>query len=165
MAYASETTVSPEKSRAEIESTVKRYGATRWIYGEQEQLAVVGFELEARSIRFRLRLPDPTEERFHKRKRKGMKPLNLTELQSRRAFEQEVRRLWRALALSVKAKLEAVESGIAVLEEEFLANLVVRSKTGAATTVGEQFIPELQRAIAEGNAPRLELPGMGETGR
>ena len=41
------------------------------------------------------------------------------------AHEQERRRLWRALLLNIKAKLEAVESGISVFDEEFMAHIVL----------------------------------------
>ncbi len=40
-------------------------------------------------------------------------------------WDQACRQRWRALALLVKAKLEAVESGIVSFEEEFLAHVVL----------------------------------------
>jgi hypothetical protein len=38
-----------------------------------------------------------------------------------RAIDQADRQRWRALYLVIRAKLEAVEAGIAVYEQEFLA--------------------------------------------
>jgi hypothetical protein len=40
------------------------------------------------------------------------------------AIKAEERRLWRCLLISIKAKLEAVGSGIATFDEEFLAHIV-----------------------------------------
>lgn len=42
-----------------------------------------------------------------------------------KAWEQATRQRWRALHLVVKAKLEAVESGITVFDDEFLAHIVL----------------------------------------
>ena len=41
------------------------------------------------------------------------------------AWEQVCRQRWRALLLIIRAKLEAVASGITTLENEFLANIVL----------------------------------------
>lgn len=42
-------------------------------------------------------------------------------------YEQAGRQRWRALALVIKAKLEAVGTGIVTFEEEFLAHIVLPS--------------------------------------
>jgi hypothetical protein len=42
-----------------------------------------------------------------------------------RGLGQACRQRWRALALVIKAKLEAVESGITTFEDEFLAHIVM----------------------------------------
>ncbi len=48
---------------------------------------------------------------------------------------------WRALLLSIKAKLEAIREGIATFDEEFLANVVDRE---SGRNVGHLIIPELE---------------------
>lgn len=40
--YASQTTVSPDRSRAEIERTLSRYGATGFMYGWSDRGAISG---------------------------------------------------------------------------------------------------------------------------
>jgi hypothetical protein len=50
----------------------------------------------------------------------------------------------------VKAKFEAVESGISAFEEEFLANVVVPG----GKTVGQTVIPQLGQYTAD-QLPRL----------
>ena len=64
---------------------------------------------------------------------------------------QEVRRRWRALALSIKAKLETVESGIAEFETEFMPYMVLPN----GKTVAENILPEIERAYSTGKMPKL----------
>jgi hypothetical protein len=56
----------------------------------------------------------------------------------------------------VKAKLEAVETGITTIESEFLAHLVLPD----GRTVGALARPEIKRAYADGRMPAtlLALP-------
>lgn len=44
--YASKTEVSTDRSRAEIERTLTRYGATGFMYGWTEKGAVIGFQIK-----------------------------------------------------------------------------------------------------------------------
>lgn len=150
--YAVDTDVSASRSRDEIESTLVRYGASAFAYGWTGTHAQLSFEIGGRRVRFVLPMPDRNERRFtHTPERKL--PRNAAQQQA--AYDQAVRQRWRALALVVKAKLEAVEAGITGFDEEFLANIVVGEQT-----VGEVLIPQLQAAIAEREMPAL-LPGMG----
>ena len=54
----------------------------------------------------------------------------------------------------IKAKLEAVESGISVFEEEFLAHLVMPD----GKTVGQSILPQVEAAYQTGKMPSLLLP-------
>jgi hypothetical protein len=62
-------------------------------------------------------------------------------------WEQACRQRWRALNLVVKAKLEAVESGIATFEDEFLAYTML---PGGAT-VGQWLTPQLDEVYRRGD--------------
>ena len=62
--YAAGTLVSTEKSRAEIERTLSRYGATAFAYGWEGRIAVIQFKAKDRHIKFILPLPDPSDKRF-----------------------------------------------------------------------------------------------------
>ena len=64
---------------------------------------------------------------------------------------------WRALALVIKAKLEAVECGIAEFEAEFLAYTLLPD----GSTVYEQAAPMVERAYLDGRMPPLLLPTFG----
>ena len=154
--YAANTDVAPEKTRAEIERIVTRYGATRFMSGWEENGAAVMFEMRGRRVRFSLSLPERTDPRFSQRRSGRPAP---TTAGITRAYEQAVRSLWRALFLVIKAKLEAVESGIAVFESEFLAHIVV---PGTNQTFGEWAIPQIAEAYDRGLAlPPLLGPATG----
>jgi hypothetical protein len=64
-----------------------------------------------------------------------------------------------ALALAIKAKLEAVESGIATFEEEFLAYVVLPD----GQSVGQHVLPNIEQAYVTNKMPPL-LPVIGGTG-
>jgi hypothetical protein len=157
MTYARGTVVRPEKSRAEIEKLVRSIGATSFVQGYEHDRAEIGFEVRGRRIRFSLRIPDRNkpERRFtHDAKGFARSPVKLCD-----ALDAEDRRLWRALLLVIKAKIEAFESGIETFDQAFLANIVIPSSDGV-TTVGEYVAPALVRAYSEGIAmPRLLAAG------
>lgn len=67
------------------------------------------------------------------------------------AWEQACRQRWRALKLVIQAKLEAVECGISVFEDEFMANIVV----AGGKTVSEYIRPQLADAYEHGSVPQL----------
>jgi hypothetical protein len=146
MVYAQRTFVSTEKSRAEIERTLARYGATAFDYGWASNRATVGFELQGRRIRFLLPLPDAAERRFTHSAR-GVRSRE----KALEAWEQACRERWRALALVIKAKLEAVASDITTLEDEFLAHIVLPD----GRTVGEWAKPQVAIAYERGEMPPL----------
>ena len=120
--FAGETTVSPEASRAEIEKTLVRYGATDFGYLSQQEKAMVMFALGGRQVRLILNLPDRNARDFTHTPARGQLR-SPTEQVS--AYDKAVRQKWRALALVVKAKLEAVESQIVTFDEEFLAHMIL----------------------------------------
>lgn len=152
--YARDTSVSTDKSQAEIKATLQRYGASGFLFGHDENRAVVGFKMADRQVRFYLTLPSPAEERFTHTARRG---LRRRPEDSHREWEQACRQQWRALALVIKAKLEAVAAGIAVFESEFLANIVLPD----GRLVGEHVAPAISRAYATNKMQQL-LPHFGE---
>lgn len=156
MSYAESTSVPSDRSRAEIERTLQRYGATGFMYGWQTDRAVIAFEMAGRRIRFVLPLPARNSREFTHTPSRGQPR---TEAQAAEAYEQAVRQKWRALALVIKAKLEAVESGITVFEDEFLAHIVLPS----GEAVGDWMRPQIVRAYATGTMPAL-LPEPGREG-
>ena len=151
MAYAEKTSVSTEKSRADIERTLQRYGADQFMYGYDQNRAVVGFRMAGRQIRFLLPMPDKNSSEFTKtstgRERK--------ESQAYASWEQACRQKWRALFLVIKAKLEAVESGISIFDDEFMANIVLPD----GRTVSDFMLPQVEAAYENGEMPMM-LPDL-----
>lgn len=155
--YAAQTSVDPGRSRAEIESTLARYGATAFGYATEDDgntaRAAITFIAHGRHIRFVLEMPSRRDRAFTHTESRGTPR---TREAAEKAWEQAVRQRWRALALMVKAKLEAVDAGIVEFEVEFLAHTFF---PGTGMTVAEYVEPELAKAIAEGKPPRmLALP-------
>lgn len=151
--YAEGTSVASDRSRAEIERILERYGATSFMYGWQQGSAVVAFEANGRRIRFILPLPARDDDAFMYTAAGRVR----AETSRREAYEQAVRQRWRALALVIKAKLEAVESGISEFDSEFLANIVLPDNS----TAGEFMLPQIDEVYRTGRMPAL-LPGVEE---
>ena len=151
--YAQDTSVSTERSRAEIERTLQKYGAGSFMYGSTPDRAVVAFEMKSRRIRFDLPLPDFNSKEF---KFTPARNNRRSEKQHFEAWEQACRQRWRALSLCIKAKLEAVECGITTFEDEFMAHIVLPSGQRA----GEWMAPQIERAYQTGEMPPL-LPAPG----
>lgn len=146
--YAADTKVSSDRTRTEIERTLVRYGASGFLYGWQSDSVVIAFTAHDRQIRFVLPMPDRGDRRFthtpEKRQRRS-------EDQVERHYEQAVKSRWRALLLIIKAKLEAVESGIVTFEDEFLAHTVIAS----GDTVSDWLQPQIQKSIDTGGMPPM----------
>lgn len=153
--YAANTEVSSEKSRAEIERTLTRYGADGFMYGWQGAQALIAFRMNNRQIKFVLPMPDRANPEFTTYQR-GYRTVERTPDAAAKLWEQACRQRWRALALVVKAKLEAVECGISEFDDEFMANIVMPD----GLTVGQWARPQIKEMYLTGNMPPL-LPGPG----
>jgi hypothetical protein len=148
MAYAENTNVPVEKSKAEIERLLQRYGANQFVSGWDEKRAFVAFRMFGRQIKFVITLPERSDRQFTHTDGRG---LRRTEAKVYEAWEQACRQRWRALALVIKAKLEAVETGITVFEDEFMAHIVLPD----GQTVGEFMRPQIVLAYEKGCMPKL----------
>lgn len=150
--YAAGTEVTSGRSREEIERTLTRYGASEFAYAWGKDRAMVGFVASGRQVRFELPMPDREDEEFTLT---PSKKFLRSESEAEKAYEAAVRQKWRALALVVKAKLEAVEAGIVTFDQEFLSHLVLPE----GDTVGDRIMVPLTRALDTGTTPQL-LPGL-----
>lgn len=103
MAFAAYTKITVDQTRLDIERMLKKYGASKFAYFTETDRAVVAFEANERRMRFDLPLPAGESEKEERVKREK----------------------WRALLLSIKAKLESIESKIETFEEAFLAHVVM----------------------------------------
>ena len=83
-----------------------------------------------------------------KRSRLASKTYRKSSLRNRR------RSAWRALALTVKAKITSVDSGIETFEEAFLAQVVVRD-AGKMRRFGEVAARAIAESYSGKNLPPL----------
>lgn len=143
MTYAAGTSVSVEKSKFELDTLLKKHGASQRAFADDDTggRAVVVFTLSGRQ--YRLEVPLPRRDDFKPRtygdggkllpkeqrvdEPRGWRAWGATSrdawVQSR--YEQATRERWRAVLLLVKAKLEIVALGLSSVEKEFLADLVL----------------------------------------
>lgn len=128
MAYAEQTKVPVSQSIDDIQRTVRKYGGEQFLHAVMEDRLIVGFSKEGHQVRFQV----------------GQSPND----------PQSNRRLCRALLLVLKAKLEAVESGVAIFEDEFLANIVLPS----GALVSQEVRPKLAYAYEHLGEPVALLP-------
>jgi hypothetical protein len=146
--YAAKTEVSMEKSEAEIKTTLRKYGASGYMSGWRDNQCLIAFEIRGKSIRFVLNLPHPGDKQFTEFRRKGGYSVQVrSEGVARQLYDQACRQRFRALALCIKAKMEAVECGIVTFEQEFLAHFVMPD----GRNLGEHIIPQLEN----GQMPKL----------
>jgi hypothetical protein len=155
--YAAQTQVTADKSRAEIEATLRRFGADQFMYGYDLERAAVRFRFTGKHVAFVLPMPGRSDRAIT---HAGNRWSPRMPKQQEAAYEQAVRQRWRALALVIKAKLEAVESGITTFEDEFLAHLVLPD----GQTVGEWMRPQIEEVYTTGLMPPrlLGLPAPRE---
>lgn len=143
--YARNTSVSSELSRLEIEKILIRYGADNFAYATTDGKAMIGFTMFSRQVKFLLPLPSKDDFKYTPTGR------SRTENSQYEAWEQACRQRWRALKLVIQAKLEAVECGISVFEDEFMSNIVLPD----GQTVGDFMRPQIERAYISGEVPDI----------
>lgn len=144
--YAKYTRVPVGQSRGEIEKLLARQGCSAFMCGTDYDngSARVQFKAHGRIVRFVIGLPD--KKKFSSGRSGADK------------YEQAERQKWRALLLVIKAKLESVENGITVFEEEFLAHIVMPNDR----TVAELVLPQIAASYQTGKMPK-QLEASKET--
>lgn len=151
--YATNTSVSVERTRNEIETMLARYHASTFAYATEPGRVMIGFRIQEKdgpllAIRMMLPIPAKGEKRFTHSSQGMRRPEMIHKL-----WEQACRSSWRALLLVIKAKLEACACGISTIEREFMADIV----TPSGLTIGEQLRPQLQAMSDNGQTPQLLL--------
>jgi hypothetical protein len=147
--YAENTSVPIQRSRIEIENMLRRYGADQLAYAEDNGRAMLGFRARGKAVRFIITLPAAKEFMA------DLKGRRRTPDQALLKAEGEHRRRWRCLMLVIKAKLEAVATGISVFEQEFFGHLVLPG----GRTVYEEAGPQAMKMIEEGKPTAFNLMG------
>lgn len=137
--FASNTQVSPEKSRVEIEKLLTKMKATQGGVGfdSEKGEAVVQFTINKQHVAFRVSMPK--REAFNKSKR-GYFP---TASKVDELWEKAMRQRWRACLMVLKGKFTAVETGVETFEQAFFYHLQLPQ----GGTVGEHVMPAYRDAL------------------
>jgi len=98
--FAKNTKVKVNNSKAEIESTVKRFGGKNVIPAEWNGQAVVFFEFNDKRVRFSATLPTISVTSTGRKKRDQVK-----------ALEQDGKVIWRNLLVSIIGRMAEMECG------------------------------------------------------
>lgn len=156
-AYAAATKVSPERTRAEIETLLGKHGASRRQLGVDEDLNLARIEFVMHGRSYRLDVPLPKAElKDGQRKPDGWSRMNEAQrercLRDRANAESGAR--WRSILLMLKAKLELVRLGVSSVEREFLADMLLANGKTMHLAVAEA----IKRGLDTGKAPTLALP-------
>lgn len=154
------TQVPPEKSKVEIETLLRRFGAdgVSWSENWKQNRAQVQFiiqEAGKRPILVRLEPPPFLESRK-------------TWVAEHGRYEQVQAPNWaqsyRLLKAYLKAKLESIVYGLRDVEEEFLSDVVVRDEAGRDRRVGEIYAQQLEEGkITHALPPGTEEPAKART--
>ena len=147
MAYAQHTAVPAERSRAEIEKTLARYGATRFGTMTEPDGATIYFEHKGRQIQLRVPMPPRDDKQFTKHRGRSTWGRTVSVSEAGRRYDQEYRRRWRVLLITVKAMLEAVDSKVLTFDQAFMAHIVI---PGTAKTLGDALLPRLDALASSG---------------
>jgi len=149
--YASGTTVPIDKSKHQIETMLIRHGARKFGYMSGDDHFCIGFIMlndDGNPVHYAMTIGipdrnDPGFTRSHGGKRERDQHI------AHERWEQECKRVWRSLWLIVKAKIEAVNSGLSTIEREFLADRLMH---GGKTLMA---VVEEQAPLIEAGAPLL----------
>lgn len=148
--FAENTTVSAEKSRAEIETLLRKHDIKDIAVVSVRGHSVIAFQRGMVSYRLSIAPLDPESREFTHTKQGYLR----CDSDKERLVAQEERRRWRAMLLVLKGKLVAAADGVVTFEQEFLAYAIARD----GKTIGEHVIPQLEQGSLD--MTQLALPGV-----
>jgi len=153
--YASGTCVGEDRSRAELQFLLEKFGADQFGYvsDRSTSTAKIMFRYRCASFVFRLPLarPDDKAVRFTPNGRLRVSG------QVDKLIRDENRRRWRSLCLAIKAMLVGVQDGIFNFAEIFMPYMV----WGDGRTTAETLLPVAESCLKGGAA----LPALADSTR
>jgi hypothetical protein len=134
-------------SREHVERALLDFGATDVRFSQRGRNSAIAFKACGRQFRIVISLPQPN--------RSPAVPGAVVEVHGRevtaKELELDARRLWHAFALSVDAKLAAAAAGVATIQSEFLAHVVLPGNR----TVIDELDPVIASAYRSGQRPLI----------
>ncbi|MFB0840308.1 MULTISPECIES: hypothetical protein [unclassified Arthrobacter] len=150
--YTRGDSYSSEASRKHIRQSLENYGATEIIFSQRGSLGAVGFKGDGRQFRVVMQL---LQSEGALAIRGDIADSALRDA-SAKVLERVNRKSWHALALAIDAKLGAATAGIATLESEFLAHVVLPGNH----TVLDQIEPVIASSYRSGQRPSFGLSAL-----
>ena len=151
-----DTTVTPEKSRGDVERVLYAHGASAVnIVTQADGQAILRFVMDlARENTTKRIVVEITPPHISQKVKVWDEKL------SRRVDRDVINTAaaWRVCFHFVKAKLDAVTTGLVEFEHEFLADTVIKDDQGREVTVAKILIPLLERTGGQ-----LSLPPASES--
>lgn len=144
------------------------YKATDVHWGKtQTQIMTMLAELGIEQIRF-TSLPDRFAIEFVAKESdhsipRGVRivtPLKTKPTDESRRRNNELNTVHRILLNHLKAKFVAIGTGVTEFEQEFMAHLIIKDRSGRDTTLGETMLPQYRKAM-EGGDQEFKLLGGG----
>jgi hypothetical protein len=153
MPYAEGTNVSVDRSMSELQALLRKYGASGFAFGSDDDARQtrVQFKLAGRVYRLDVAHPDPAAYRV--RMNNGQ---YRSEQAATNAAAREEQRHWRSLVLVIKAILVGVADGVLTAEDALMAFTVLPD----GSTLSQWAAPQLDHALSSKQMPGL-LPGAG----
>jgi hypothetical protein len=131
--YAKNTTVPITRTKIQIQDLLTDWGIDEFFFGTSPRGDGIGFKYENRVYKHNVPMPE----------RKDM---------TDRQYEQAIRQRWRILYMSLKMKLEEIDSGGMSFEDQFLAMMCLPD----GSTVGEfMTLPENIARLEKTEMPKL----------
>lgn len=151
--FAAGTTVSVEKSQAEIRELLRKYGVPvddHYFAGVREGNIFVTFRVDAIYYRLELPLAKAEDARFAKFAGRAAKPNERQQMADQHAREQ-----WRALLLVTKGLVVSIDAGLP-LKQAFVGQMLLPSNQ----TVQQAMPQAIQTIYDTGKPPEslLALP-------
>jgi hypothetical protein len=147
--YATTTGVSVDRSKAELENVLRRFGASQFAYMSCPTQSLIGFIIKGRRIEFTITLPNRDD--FKHTPKQGYLRVD-SDIEKH--WEQACRTAWRELVLLIKAKLVGISSNTTTLDNEFLAYIALPD----GGTIGTEFGKQVQKMVDSGKVPLLMEP-------
>jgi len=155
MRYAQGTNVGEDRSRAEVQFLLEKYGADQFGYASDRStsMAKIMFRFKRQNFIFKLPLARPDDKRIKFTPTGKLRIGNQVE----QLIRDENRRRWRSLCLAIKAMLVGVQDGILNFGEIFMPYMV----WGDGRTTAETLLPAVEECLKAGN----HLPALAEQRR
>ena len=132
--YAKNTTVSVSKSKVQVQDVLMNYGIDEFFFGTSPRGDGIGFKYKDKIYKHNVPMP------------------NYEDYRTDNQYEQAVRQRWRIFYMSLKMKLEEIQSGGVSFEDQFLAMMVLPN----GTTVSDFMkLPENLAKLQKSEMPHL----------